>query len=108
MGRGGRPDCCVLGAGGRGLPLHESVLALVLQEERVEDRGPILHESGLDLLLHEGMVEAGDPISGGFWVPAPTRSQVVIRVIFRLTRVRRIRRPTLADLRSRFRHLIRR
>ena len=46
----------------------------------VEDRGPILHESGLDLLLQEGMVEDGDPLWSGFWVPAPTRSQVVIRV----------------------------
>ena len=66
MGRGGGPDCCVLGAGGRGLLLHENVLDLVLQEGMVEDRGPILHESGLDLLLQEGMVEARDPISGGF------------------------------------------
>ena len=62
MGRGGGPDCCVLGAGGRGLPLHESVLDLVLQMGMVEDRGPILHESGLDLLLHEGMVEGMDPV----------------------------------------------
>ena len=62
MGRGGKPDCCVLGAGGRGLPLHESVQALELQEGMVEDSGPILHESGMDLLLHEAMVEGMDPV----------------------------------------------
>ena len=52
---------CVLGEAGE-LILHESVLALVLQEGMVEDRGPILHESGLDLVLQEGMVEDRDPL----------------------------------------------
>ena len=56
------PDCCVLGAGGRGLLLHESGLDLVRQKGMVEDRGPILHESGLDLLLQKGMVEDKDPL----------------------------------------------
>ena len=80
MGKARVPDCCVLGAKGRGLPLHESVVDLVLQKGMVEDRGPILHESGLDLLLHEGMVEDRDPVCGRFWVSAPMRSQVAIRV----------------------------